>query len=1177
MSGLFGGGGGSFVNETPRISSLRIQTSAYGGCIPVVLGKQRVTGNLLNYCDLQAIRHEQSQSAGGKSGGEVTSTSIWYTYRYSIQIGICEGPAQVGEIWMLVGDTKLKLSDNNQYGWAIYTGETPNDYSSVLASRHPEMHVRYAGLCNLTSVDMGEFEGDNPPAFSFEVEGFCFDAGIGGADPADAINAIITDTRWGASAPESVFPVATSYGDYAVAMGWAIGLELAEQRPAADWVQAVLDQTNAAPVWAADHLQIVPFGDTAISANGRTWEPSVAPVYDLTDDDFIGDAEGPVRVTRKADSDTFNIQPVEFRNSANEYNIEVIEGSDPASVAMFGPKKNKTTIKAHGLRSAEAAGRLADVYVRRVIRTRNGYKFTLPWTFCRLLPMDIVTLTEPDGMTLHPVRLTSVTESTSLEIECEAEDFPAGAGHAALLPRQPASGYIKDFNTAPGATASPVIFEPPVVLSGQPEVWLGACGGASWGGANVWISLDGITYKNLGYTPGRARMGVLTAELPLVSDPDPVSTLAVDLTQSSSTLTSVTAIERDTFATLSWVGGELVAYQSADLTGPNAYDLTGLRRGIYATPVAAHAIGTKYMRLDTESVFRMPYGDIVVAPDGAAHVQIDGDDAMTAIKFDDDVVTIDSARALIGRTLYIKLQSFNLFGGGVEPLEDVTPTLYTMQGAPMGKVMSLALSKPWDGKDCHIKWDAMVNAASYTLEVWAGSTKRRTVPGIGSTSYAYTWEQNKADGGPYRSLEFRLVAISPNGASTAPAILTVANAQMPAPTGLSVTGNGPVLAVMTNKPTTPDYAGTRIWISDTTGFDPLTTAPVQDGTDWFLESVSQAPGQYYVRVAHYDAFGVDSLNISSEVAVTYVGAIGGIPQVADASTLTTLASPAHWAVYDLTTKKIWRWNATSEAYTKAADGGDLVAASVAADKLAVAQLSAITADIGDVTAGTVHSPDNAVELDLLNKRLRVRDAMGVERFRAGLLPDGSYGAMARSADGSKTAVLTPDVGTIISQGLEIMPTTLTADGNYELEVLLDQEYDFDDLFVIVDAAGITPPRVLTNWHSLTVSGFTVTAFNTYMHPSATYKEEDGFAANGRPKYKTHTVSNITRDYNSVSASQVIASWYKGSATSGDRIYLSAYTALNVYDRNTETIKNLIELSWPLKVKWTVFCKNFMPA
>ena len=68
MSGMFGGGGQNIVNETPRISGLRIQTSCYGVAVPVVLGRQRCTGNLVYYNDLQAIRHEQQQQSGGGGG-----------------------------------------------------------------------------------------------------------------------------------------------------------------------------------------------------------------------------------------------------------------------------------------------------------------------------------------------------------------------------------------------------------------------------------------------------------------------------------------------------------------------------------------------------------------------------------------------------------------------------------------------------------------------------------------------------------------------------------------------------------------------------------------------------------------------------------------------------------------------------------------------------------------------------------------------------------------------------------------------------------------------------------------------------------------------------------------------------------------------------------------------------
>lgn len=943
------GGGKSIVNETARISALRIQTSCYGSAIPVILGKQRTTGNLIYYGDLEAIKHKQSY---GKGGGGVSS--VYYTYRYSLQVGICEGPCTVGDVWMVSGDDKFKLNEDPQYGYTIYQGDTPNAYSTVLAGRHADQFFHYPGLCNFTAIDMGEFTGDTPPQFSFEVIGYDYDPVIGGADPAEAINTIITNQRWGASAPAGFFPVITNYGDYAVAMGWAIGLEMAAQKSAADWVQEILDQTNAAAVWSADHLEIIPYGDTAVSGNGRTWTPNVTPLYDLTDDDFLGDPEEPVRITRKADSETFNIQSVEFRNQANEYNTETTDGSDPASVAMYGPRKSRDTLSALGLLSAESATRLGDIKVQRQIRTRNEFEFELPWRYCRLLPMDIVTLTDAVlGLQRYPIRLTKVVETADMVVQCTAEDFPAGAGHAALIPRQPSDGYNQDYNTAPGNSAAPVIFEPPVALAGRPEIWLGTAGGANWGGANIWISFDNISYRNVGRTPGSARMGVTTSSLPLVADPDTASVLGINLSISQATVIGVSAADRDAFATLSWVGGELIAYKDATLTGVNAYNLSNFRRGLYGSPVTLHNSGVPFMRLD-DAVFKYAYD-----PD------------------------------LIGKTLYVKLQSVNLFGGAVQDIETLTPSTYVIQGAPMGKVSSLALSQPWDGPDCSVKWEALPSAQSYTMEVWAGSVKRRTVTGIASTGYTYAFADNKADGGPYRSIEFRLYGIAPNGSTTEPAVLAASNTQVAAPTGMSVNGSGPTLYILSNKPTAGDYAGTLFWASPTTGFNPLATPPTYVGPEWSTETAKLTPGRYYVRMAHFDIFGTDALNISSEIMVDFIGSVGGISEVADASTITTFPGDAFWAVYDQTTKKIWRWNAATSSYTKAADGGDLVAASVAADKIAVANLSAISANLGSITAAA---------LDMFSGP---GGGWGYARSYAKWLADGNNGwVLARNADGS---------------------------------------------------------------------------------------------------------------------------------------------------------------------------------
>jgi len=1138
------GSSGSMINETPAISALRIQSSCYGGSVPVVIGRQRCALNLLYYGDLLAIRHEEKM-AGGKGGGG-GMTNVTYTYRYDIQWGVCEGPVSVGAIYMQDGNQKQRL-DGSDYGYAFYNGALPNSYSAALEAKHPDLFYRYPGLANITAIQMGEFSTDSPPNLSCEVFGFHYDAEIGGADPAKAVQEIAVNKRWGAGAPPVRFPLAGGYGDYAVAMGFVIGLEMAEQRPAADWIEEILEQTDSAAVWAADHLEIVPWGDQAVSGNGRTWSPNVTPVYDLTDDDFLGDEDEPVRVRRKADSETFNIQPVEFRNAANEYNAETVDGDDPASVAMYGAKKNKTTLKAHGLLHPDVAVRIGELKVRRRIRTRNEYEFDLPWTYMRLQPMDIVTLTDgPQRMDRLPVRLLQVIETSDMKIQCTAEDFPEGAGRAALLPRQPATGYNKDYNAAPGNAATPVIFEPPIALAGQPEVWIGTAGGDTWGGANVWISLDNITYRMIGRTTGKARMGVTTTPLPLVADPDSTTVLGVNLTISGGTLAGATAAERDAFATLSWAGGELIAHQNAVLTGPNAYAISSLRRGAYGSPVAAHAAGVPFVRLD-DAVFKYTYD-----PD------------------------------LLGKTLYVKLQSFNLFGGGIQQLEDLSPVSYTIAGAPLGQVSSLALAQPWTGLDCAVKWAAQKGAAHYTMEVWSGGVKRRTVTRIADTAFVYAWEDNQSDGGPYRTLEFRLTAISANGASTSPAILTASNAQMPAPASLSVTGNGPVLEVMTGKPTLPDYVATKIWVSQTSGFNPLATVPAYDGPDWFLSSVAQAPGVYYVRVAHYDRFGTDSLNVSSEIAVDYIGAIGGIPRVANAATLTSLVSPSHWAVYDLTTKKIWRWNAATSSYSKAADGADILAASIAADRLAVAQLSAIAADLGDITAGRLHAPSNAVDLDLLNKYLSIKDPMGLERFRAGLLASGEYGAIVRNAAGTKTAVLTPDIGTIVARGTVTMPSTLNADGTYGVDISLPGTFTLSELEIILNPVSNQDGYFIGNlmvdhnaaWEYLTAGGNTIYRFNATLNPSASYREVDTPApGTGRFRFKAHTVTSGSNQ-NAILTTGINCRADHGTLIYGNSVRIIAAKYLTVFDRPSGLIKNLIEIGWPLSVQYTVLARNF---
>ena len=83
------------------------------------------------------------------------------------------------------------------------------------------------------------------------------------------------------------------------------------------------------------------------------------------------------------------------------------------------------------------------------------------------------------------------------------------------------------------------------------------------------------------------------------------------------------------------------------LPAPIAYTLgTYLRRGLYGTNIASHAIGASFARLD---------------------------DAIVKLSYD---------KSQIGSTIYLKLVSFNLWSGGAQQLADVTAFTHVITGPP---------------------------------------------------------------------------------------------------------------------------------------------------------------------------------------------------------------------------------------------------------------------------------------------------------------------------------------------------------------------------------------------------------------------------------------------------------------------------------------------------------------
>lgn len=402
-------------------------------------------------------------------------------------------------------------------------------------------------------------------------------------------------------------------------------------------------------------------GSAAIS-----YAPNLTPVYALTDLDFVdekGDKD-PVQVER---ADVFSlptIQRVEVLSRDNRYSAVPVEARDQASIEIFGPRVG-STIQGHEICDEFVMGPLiAQTILQRELYVRTKFKFKLSWEYCLLDPMDVVTITDSNlGLSNYPVRIVGIEEDDKGLIAITAEELVTGVSTPAFYQNaSPAGGFQQNAGVPAVAVNTPLIFEPPLGLTGGvTQVWLGASGsegggGVQWGGANVYLSVDDVTFSQIGVVTAPLRQGFLTASLIGAGGWDSADTLAVDLAESGGTLAGTSASAAAAGATLSLVDSELLAYQTATLTGGAAYHLTGLARGLGGSSPAAHSTGAPFARLD-----------------GA-------------------VLRYDLPASLAGQTLYFKFQSFNAFGGGTQDLSTCAVYVFNAPASPSAHPIAAQLA-----------------------------------------------------------------------------------------------------------------------------------------------------------------------------------------------------------------------------------------------------------------------------------------------------------------------------------------------------------------------------------------------------------------------------------------------------------------------------------------------------
>lgn len=616
--------GHTTVTRENKISAFDVTTAEYGASVPEILGTTRISGNVIYYDDFTAHEHRETQTSG--KGGKSKSVSITYTYTVAVIIGLCEGEISgIGKMWdskdshnYPTDDISLTLfkGTKNQQPWAYVTGA------------HPEKALPYTGLAYMAGViNLGD--SNSMPSYNFEVKGKLLDTGDGvDVNPADYIRYILD--KIGLSDVEM-----EGYNNYKL---FCQEKDLLISTPsdadvssARDIINDIATITNAYIFWSDDRFKIVPRSDVAVGG----WAPDKTIQYDLTADDFLPQTDGKlVTYQRRDPSEMYNRVTVEYINRSNAYETETVGYEDTDSIEKNGLNAASTQ-DAHYIYTKERAVKVAEMLWRNYNYGLNQYTFKLDWAFCRLEVGDLVKLTDDNsGINSQVAMINSVSEGNDGILTFTAISMPDGDYTAPTYDVHAVNRPYVNYNTPAPDVATPVIIQPPADLTTNGmELWVGAHGSAAgWGGCNVWVSDDGSSYREAGKITNSARTGKLINAM--------TADAATCTVSCSGSLNSGTAQDADRGNTLCWIDGECLSYETATLLNDGNYELGGLVRGQYTTTAGTHAAGVDFMRLD------------------------------------ETLLKSDLSKDDIGKTLWIKFASYNVFGAGQQDLSDVQAYQY---------------------------------------------------------------------------------------------------------------------------------------------------------------------------------------------------------------------------------------------------------------------------------------------------------------------------------------------------------------------------------------------------------------------------------------------------------------------------------------------------------------------
>lgn len=615
--------GRNTTNRADMIADFQINTASYGEVVPEILGTTRVSGNIIDYEDFTAHEHK-STTRTGKGGGS-KHTEITYTYTVAAAIGLCEGPIKgIGKVWR---DKEVYQYPNEKIELTLFKGDYGQTPWPYMLSKHPDKAMPYSGLAYMAGVvDLGD--RGSLPQYNFEIQGKLLETGDGvDVNPADYIVHVLQSVG-----ADVVIDGIDNFRAYCKAADILISTPPNQKSAKAQQViNDIAEITNSLVFWSTDRLKIVPLADKPIG----DWTPANQIQYDLTADDFIAGSDGQlILYKRKDSSEAYNEATVEFINRANSYEKETVSFEVVADVQRNGlkPASKKT---AHYLYTKARAQYYAEQLAMKRLYAKTQYTFRLDWAFCALEVGDLVTLTDKSCQLDHQiVVITSVNEAADGQLELTAEGKPAGTYAPAKYNVHENERPFVDYNQEAPSVNDVAIFQTVGDVGGN-QIFVGVNAPNGWGGCSVWLSDNDQTYQRIGNISQQARMGRTKYGFAQNGN-------FCNVTINQGVLKSGTHIDAERGNTLCWVNGEALSYENVEVHPNNWYTLQGLVRGQYGTSAINHNADERFVRVD-EALFRYPY-----------------------------------RKEDIGKTIYLKFTSMNLFGSNEQGLDEVQSYQYTI-------------------------------------------------------------------------------------------------------------------------------------------------------------------------------------------------------------------------------------------------------------------------------------------------------------------------------------------------------------------------------------------------------------------------------------------------------------------------------------------------------------------